>query len=147
MWLLLATCALQSQYSSCFVMCYYVSLHSSISRASAGEMSYWCHTFMCMHTHRNTYVYEHVYTPFAGSCRNHMFYKNPGEGEERRMTSSDISISATKDTTALKVSRYAVYTSQIKSPDLSQKLHQTSLNTEIMLIYLYWKAHVCCTLC
>lgn len=36
-----------------------------------------------------------------------MFYKSPGEGEERNVTSSDISISAIKDTTALKVSRCA----------------------------------------
>lgn len=71
-----------------------------------------CHTFVRTraHTHTETHglVYEHMHTPFAGSCRNHMFYKNHGEGEERNMTSSDISISAIKDTTALKVSRCAL---------------------------------------
>lgn len=49
-----------------------------------------------------------------------MFYKNPGEGEERAMTSSDISISAIKDTIALKVSRCAVNSSQIKNLAWSQ---------------------------
>lgn len=57
-----------------------------------------CHTFVCTHTYKETqrFVYEHMHTPFAGSCRNHMFYKNHGEVEERNMTSSDISISARK---------------------------------------------------
>lgn len=100
------------------------------------------------HTHMQArgLVHGRTCTPFACSCRNHMFYKNPGEGEERRMTSADISISATKDTTALKVSRCAVCTSEIKSRDLSQKLHPASLNAEIMLIWLYWEAHICFSL-
>lgn len=105
------------------------------------------HTCARTQTEAGGLACERMYTPFAGSCRNHMFYKNPGEGEERHVTSSDISISAIKDTTAPKVSRCAVYASKIKSPNLSEKLHQTSLNTEIMLIYLYWEAHICCTLC
>ena len=93
------------------------------------------HVRVRTHTHRaRGLVHERVCTPFACSCRNHMFYKNPGEGEERRMTSADISISATKDTTALKVSRCAVCMSEIKSRDLSEKLHPASLNAEIMLI-------------
>lgn len=99
------------------------------------------------HAGKRRLMRERKCTPVPGSCRNHMFYKNPGEGEERRMTSSDISISAVKDTTALKVSRCAVYMPQIKSQDSSQKLDQTSLNTEIMWMCLCWEAHICCTLC
>ncbi len=40
--------------SSCSIMCCHVSLHSSSSRALAVEILYYCHTSMCMHTHRNT---------------------------------------------------------------------------------------------
>lgn len=108
----------------------------------------------CVHAHANTETQtehhmdprEHMYTPFARSCRNHMFYKGPGEGEERHMTSSDISISAIKDTTALKVSKRAAHAPEIKRLDLSQKLHQKSIKREIMLIRLYWEVHVCFTL-
>lgn len=83
------------------------------------------HSGACTHTHEEAHRFmdEHMYTPFAGSCRNHMFYKNPGEGEERAMTSSGISISAIKDTIALKVSRCAVNSSQIKNLVGSQKLY------------------------
>lgn len=91
-------------------MCCHVFLHSSSKRASAGEIVLVSHICAHARAHTETHglVYEHMHTPFAGSCRNHMFYKNHGEGEERNMTSSDISISAIKDTTALKVSRCAL---------------------------------------
>lgn len=119
--LMLAACALQKQRSSCSLMRCHVFRHSSGKRASAGEILYSCYTLVCTrarahlrtrtHTHvdDDTHACESACTqpPFTGSRRNHMFYKSPGEGEERNVTSSDISISAIKDTTALKVSRCA----------------------------------------
>lgn len=81
-------------------------------------------------TRRSTssHVHAHIHTLWRLLQKSHVL-QEPQRGEERRMTSSDISISVRKDTTALKVSRCAVCTAQIKSPDLSQKLHQASLNT------------------
>lgn len=148
MWLPSVACALQSRCSSCFIMCCHMSPHSSGNRP---QLVRYCTWVAQLRAQTRTHTQSHVRScarsparaPFAGSCRNHMFYKNPREGVERRMTSADISISVIKDTTVLKVSLCAVYKSEIKSPDLSQKLHQTILNTEIMLICLYRGAPFC----
>lgn len=45
-----------------------------------------------------------------------------GGREERHVTSCDISISVIKDTTALKVPRWAVCTSEIKSPNFTSNI-------------------------
>lgn len=120
----MAACALQLRCSSCSVMCCLVSLHSSCS--SRLRLVRYCisHTIVRMHTHRETHtpMYMRTCTPFAVSCRNRMFYKNPREEGGRHMTSPDIPISVIKDTTALKVSRWAVYTHQIKSPNFASNV-------------------------
>lgn len=52
------------------------------------------------------------------------------------MTGSDISISAKKDTTALKVSLCASHTSEIKGPDLSQSnTSNTAKHGNSVIIY------------
>lgn len=52
------------------------------------------------------------------------------------MTGSDISISAKKDTTALKVSLCALHTSEIKGPDLSQNnTSNTPKHRNVAILY------------
>lgn len=121
---LLAACALQHQRSSCFSCVAMCSCTTVVRGASAGEKLGRHHTAVHTQEKARGFLRRRARTPCGASCRHHMFYKSPGEGrEERIMTSSDISIPAPKDTPVLKVSGGAVHTAQIKSPDLSPKLH------------------------
>lgn len=94
-------------------MCCHGPVHRGRSRAPTAEILYQCHT--------RTYTYPHVQPQTLALCgllQKSRVLQEPLRGEDRRMSSSDISISAIKDTTALKVSRCAVYMSPIKRVDL-----------------------------
>ena len=106
-----AACALQLHFSSCSVMC------PRTAAAVVGRRVVRCRTSV---THSRaladtrgegntqTHVRAHSHTLRRLSQKSHVLQEPWRGGEERRMTSSDISISAIKDTTALKVSRCAV---------------------------------------
>lgn len=119
----MAACALQLRCSSCSVMCCLVSLHSSCS--SRLRLVRYCisHTIVRMHTEKRirpcTCARAHPLQPLAEiTC----FTRTPERRGGRHMTSSDIPISVIKHATALKVSRWAVYTHQIKSPNFTSNV-------------------------
>lgn len=80
---LLAACTLQHQCSSCSLMCYHVFLHNSSRGALAREILGQHHTAVHTQTEARGFLRRRAYAPYGASCRNHMFYKNPGEGGRR----------------------------------------------------------------
>lgn len=64
-----------------FIMCNHVFLLNSSRGASAGEILGRYQTGM----HMQEKLHRHTGTPYGGSCRHHMFYKNPGERGRREI--------------------------------------------------------------